>query len=264
LSWSEKVISSWAHFTKIAEELAKVAHGLPAYLCRGQSVATWHLRPSLVRLFPSGLARAKALDIEKRALDGFMAQAHLHLPASWLPSTMPPAALGEWWALMQHYSAPTRLLDWTYSIFAAAYFAVRSDWDRDGAIYIVQGGRLDIAMNERFGTQSSFVNEEFVRDIPTSRLVVYSPRRHMDRIVAQQGTFTVSLDVLADHGQLIDDALPQSEGDMTIVKLKLLLPAGLKQEFMLHLRYMNIAAHTLFPGADGLGRSVADVVRVST
>jgi len=27
----------------------------------------------------------------------------------------------------------------------------------------------------------------------------------MDRIVAQQGTFTVVLDVLADHGALIDD-----------------------------------------------------------
>ena len=31
---------------------------------------------------------------------------------------------------------------------------------------------------------------------------------------------------------------------------------------MLQLRYMNIAAHSLFPGADGVGRSVADGIRV--
>lgn len=30
----------------------------------------------------------------------------------------------EWFALMQHYGAPTRLHDWTYSFFVAVYFAV--------------------------------------------------------------------------------------------------------------------------------------------
>jgi len=124
--WPEQVLSSWAHLSRIAAELAKVGKGLPAYLCRGQSDATWDLRPSLVRLFPKGITSLEALAVEKRALEGFIAQAHLHLPASWLPPPMPPSGLGEWWALMQHYSAPTRLLDWTYSLFASAYFAVSS------------------------------------------------------------------------------------------------------------------------------------------
>jgi hypothetical protein len=85
----------------------------------------------------------------------------------------------------------------------------------------------------------------------------------MDRIVAQQGTFTVSVDVLADHGAVIDDVLAPTTGSGTdITYLKLILPANLKPEFMLHLRYMNIAAHSLFPGADGLGRSVADIIRI--
>jgi hypothetical protein len=164
---------------------------------------------------------------------------------------------------MQHYSAPTRLLDWTYSLYAAAYFAVSNRWDCDAALYIVQGHRLGEAMNARYGTQVTFHNEEFVNDHPPQRLLVWTPRCQMDRIVAQQGTFTVSLDVLADHGALVDDVLAPIGRDSKITYLKLLIPARLKPEFMLHLRYMNIAAHSLFPGADGLGRSIADIIRVS-
>lgn len=96
MAWPEQVVSSWAHLSKIAAELAKVGKGLPAYICRGQSDATWHLRPSLVRLLPQGVTRADALAIEKSAVEGFMAQAHLHLPQSWLPPPLPPAGLGDW------------------------------------------------------------------------------------------------------------------------------------------------------------------------
>ena len=118
-------------------------------------------------------------------------------------------------------------------------------------------------MNACYGIEASFRNEEFVSDHPTPRLIIWTPARQMDRIVAQQGTFTVSLDVLADHGAFVDDILAPTVSNSEITYLKLIVPAGLKPEFMLHLRYMNIAAHSLFPGADGLGRSVADIIRVS-
>lgn len=37
----------------------------------------------------------------------------------------------EWLSWMQHYSAPTRLLDWTYSIYVAAYFALETEPKND-------------------------------------------------------------------------------------------------------------------------------------
>ena len=40
----------------------------------------------------------------------------------------------EWLSLMQHHGAPTRLLDFTYSIYIAAYFATEAN-DKDCAIW---------------------------------------------------------------------------------------------------------------------------------
>ena len=265
MPWPERVISDWSDFARVAAAIAKVGKGFPAYLCRGQSDSSWDLKPSIVRLLPTMCSRTEALEIEKRGMENFMAQAHLHLPSSWLPQKFPKPALADWWAVMQHYSAPTRLLDWTNSLYVAAYFTVYNHWDRDGALYIVQGGRLIKAMVTRYGydDKTTFQNEEFLSDNPKSILLGWTPKLHMDRIVAQQGIFTISLDVLADHGAMIDEILAPTMIDSSeVIYQKLLVPAHLKHEFMLHLRYMNIAAHSLFPGADGLGRSVADIIRV--
>jgi hypothetical protein len=47
----------------------------------------------------------------------------------------------EWLALMRHYGAPTRLLDFTYSFFVACYFAVnRLDHEKKAAeIWAIEG-----------------------------------------------------------------------------------------------------------------------------
>ena len=239
--------------------------GENSYVCRGQAEAPHDLRPSLARLLAGELDRSKALEAENRAMGMFKAEAHLHLPPSWLPHMPPEPALAEWWALMQHHSAPTRLLDWTSSLYAAAYFAVSSAWDRDGSVFLFHGNAFLAGTKERYGERTTFRNEDFLRPTASDRLTVWTPTRKTDRMVAQQGAFTVGLDVLADHGRAIDDILaPRQEvaRDM-ILYLRLVIPSKLKPEFMLHLRQMNIAAHSLFPGPDGLGRSVADLVRVA-
>lgn len=265
MAWPEKRVDSWAYLAKVASEVAKAGSGSSSYLCRGQPDASHDLRPSLVRLLSGELDRAKALEAEKRAVEMFKAEAHLHLPQSWLPAPLPEPALAEWWALMQHYSAPTRLLDWTASLYAAAYFAVSARWDCDGAVYLFQGNAFLTGTNERYGEQTTFINSDFLGAAASSRLTVWTPTRKTDRMVAQQGSFTVALDVLADHGNAIDDILAplQAKHAAKILYLRLVIPAKLKPEFMLQLRQMNIASHSLFPGPDGLGRSVCDLLRVA-
>ena len=51
----------------------------------------------------------------------------------------------EWLSLMQHYSSPTRLLDWTESILVGLYFATsQKDHDvYDGTLWILNAARLN-------------------------------------------------------------------------------------------------------------------------
>ena len=47
----------------------------------------------------------------------------------------------EWRTLMRHYGAPSRLLDFTFSFFIAAFFAA-NDTDGDSVIWAVERNRL--------------------------------------------------------------------------------------------------------------------------
>jgi len=58
---------------------------------------------------------------------------------------------------------------------------------------------------------------------------------------------------LADHDCLIEDSL------QAYVR-KLIIPNGRKAEFLLRLREMNTTGLALFPGVDGLGPSVRELV----
>lgn len=49
----------------------------------------------------------------------------------------------DWLCLMQHYSVPTRLLDWSESLLPALYFAVKDDRDSAGELIALNAYRLN-------------------------------------------------------------------------------------------------------------------------
>jgi hypothetical protein len=88
------------------------------WLFRGVHNSTWLLQTSLERHAPPGSKRS---DAENTLLREFKKRAHIYLP----PQAIPGAnETGEWLALMQHFGAPTRLLDVTRSPYLALYFAI--------------------------------------------------------------------------------------------------------------------------------------------
>ncbi len=122
MTWPQKTIQYWSEFTQFVDALVPRSVLLDRFLCRGQADEAWSLEDSITRIMAGGANTANAIAIEKAALREFMSQAHLYINSSDLPQLNDLLA---WWALMQHYGAPTRLLDWSESPYVALYFTVR-------------------------------------------------------------------------------------------------------------------------------------------
>jgi hypothetical protein len=223
------------------------------------------LTPSLSRSFKPSVTAAEALAVEQLGLADYQAQAHLHLPPAVIPPAPPAASVADWWALMQHYNAPTRLLDWTLSPYVAAYFAVECEFGRDGAIFIVQHHTIKHQLREHIDPQP--ITHHLLND-PASpdAVVVWRPARSSERLVAQQGWFTFGTNILTDQDELIrqSGAVARQSDPKTLFIEKWVVPSAMKLEFLRRLRRMNIAAHSLFPGIDGLGRSIAEAARLTS
>ena len=262
--WPTTVISSWEQFVNTASRLVREKFSA-AYLCRGQSCADWDLTPSLVRLLPKDIVPTKAIEVEKRLLQDFRSQAHLHVRHSWLPPSFPPVNALEWWALMQHYGAPTRLLDWTQSLYVAAYFAVENNWEVDGAIFLVHWPAAQLSYQEQYGTDGKIKADVFMDPDAPRALLFWSPERKSARFVAQQSFLSISTNLMCSHDELIVPACAAAAqaNPNSVYYLRFTIPSKLKADFLRNLRAMNIAAHSLFPSLDGVCRSAAEDARLA-
>ncbi len=260
-------VESWGHFSDFAGRLDTGPPRSPAYLYRGQAKSEWRLVPSLLRLIEmNGLTDAlvsadQALVIESLAVDEFCSQAHLHIPSNVFTTTTDVVS---WMTLMQHHGAPTRLLDWTRSIYVAAYFAVTDCLSDDGAVWIVHVGSVSRAMSDEYGGESATLPDKADRmkgfmQVPSApEVVLFMSRKNTTRrMVAQQGFFSMCRNILGDQGKILEKAV---NNNSIIQFKKLVIPFGLKVQFARRLRAMNLTASALFPGLDGLARSVSELV----
>lgn len=108
---------------------------------RGQSNSEWLLRPGVFRDPPSG--SEPACVAETHVVNHF----RLHL----VEDARSSSDLFDALSLMQHYGAPTRLLDWSENILVALFFAVQDDPLRDaktpddtpGSLYLLNALKLN-------------------------------------------------------------------------------------------------------------------------
>jgi hypothetical protein len=108
------------------------------WIFRGQSDADWPLAPLIERIqLTNGYDIREA---ERGMLLAFKRRAHQYLQH-------PPEDKDtlEWLALMQHYGAPTRLLDWTRSPHVATFFALaEADPEKGSAGWAVDAQSLKL------------------------------------------------------------------------------------------------------------------------
>ena len=102
---------------------------------RGERDERWPLYSSLSRyLMNFGVDTSAWPEQEARILRVFKRKAHQFL-------TQPPEPDDDfqWLALMQHHGAPTRLIDFTWSPYVAAFFALERTLN-DGVVWAMNPG----------------------------------------------------------------------------------------------------------------------------
>jgi len=187
----------------------------------------------------------------------------------------------QWMALMQHYGAPTRLQDWTYSPHAALYFSLNriqekeipifwgidADWLRKAANGLLNDdGLLPRANDEhdvfaQYGESTSWdtFNKYFRPEPKDKELLpkivpfVYpvNPFFLNDRLLAQKGLFLCPSNISMSFVENLISTNPQA-GHVKGVRIKRSARRALLDE----LQAMNIHQGTLFPGLGGFAESL--------
>lgn len=264
----EILIKDWQSVLELAERYDLGDGWNPSYLFRGQPNFAWAITPTLHRAATDDmrlpLPEARSLLIVEQSLsDRFIAAASNHLHPATVESNK---SMVDWWTVMRHHGVPTRVIDWTQSIFVAAYFACSGGSKDDGAIYALHAGSVQNRMRELYGDTAKFpasasVDGEFTR--PDSSPIVHLAKRKnalLDRMLAQQGHFMINRNVRAELEDVLEGCIPfKRPADEVLCKYR--VPAALKPTAMRRLRAMNVTGASLFPGLDGIGRQLDELTR---
>jgi hypothetical protein len=251
------------------ERIDSACSSSPGWAFRGHASSERGLRTELERAFERhGIATsADRVRLEKLVLRDFGRKAYLYIPHEGeLPA---PDDTLEWMSLLRHYGGPTRLLDWTYSLFVAAFFALASsEHDEPCYIWALNTRKL----NQRANQMSKGLGKDiegdddktgghfrahFMRETPTVFVSTENPLRLNKRLTMQRGLFLCPGDVSKSFLEnLRAMKMPELE------RFCVCIPRGKVREQVAKLLYrLNIDEEVLFPGIEGLGKALRDRMR---
>jgi hypothetical protein len=243
-------------------ELDNYNNGSSIY--RGHRCAEWNLETSLERLCKwqyGGLTNAEK--IENAVFREFRRRLHHyydHVPER--------DQRLRWLSLMQHHGAPTRFLDWTYSIYIAAYFAlekarqecavwmINKKWLKDEGERLFKQDSREAVIFKNKGEEEA--ESQFYRDVvsrrPIPAVVQVNPFQLDERLTIQKGVFLYPCDVR----QTFENNLRAMTGhDDPKHVIKLVISDRDRIEALTKLHAMIISRATLFPGLDGFAQSLS-------
>ena len=272
MSIKVKKIYGWAAF------LSALEHMQYRWIFRGNtSHKDSQIRSSLQRFFEREEIKPKQNrdEIETELIREFKRAYHQY--ATHIPDD---EAKIHWLSLMQHYGAPTRLVDFTYSPYIAAFFTLEDTRDKHYSVYAFdstwlfktslakikdeKGARTDwLEILEKPATADPMVidaqNEAFFTEPFVKSACTQNPFRLNERLHIQKGVFVVQGDLRTTFMRNIE-ALPGHNLRQYAVRFDLVLDRKQRREWLSRLHHMGITRTSLFPGLDGYSQSLGTYV----
>lgn len=225
---------------------------------RGQACESWNLRPQLYRRDDKTLA--EVLDNEEEFRLEFERRGLQLVSDERFPKTEI-----ERYFLMQHYGAPTRLLDWTDGALMGLYFAAaprfnKRDPDRkkDAAVWVLDPNWLNdqtftrkddlegVALPE-WPIVEEYLPEKFEGKKPRRKYpLALDPTHVARRLAVQRSRFTI-------HGSVFDGLEEIAKRSKHPRLRKIVVARSAVKAIRKDLETCGISVSTLFPDLAGLG-----------
>lgn len=266
------------------------------FIFRGQGNAEWPLKTSLARMVeshhPNYIDKIMTASYEQRMMDEFQWK-YPSYEKGHIPATDESI---EWLSLMQHYGSPTRMLDFSYSMYIALFMAIDGSFHSKSAIWALNKHVLNDKIIRKYYAENKtniisgkdserYIYEEattainrrfyFVKDKVENFLYATRPHLSNERINRQQGLFVIPSSIELDFEDILKDYYDSSQygtmkfddvvrlstdhsyGQQTVSLIKIEIPKSLKYGLSNVLRQMNVTSETMYPGLDGLARSMS-------
>jgi len=243
---------------------------------RGQSNFDWRLQTTIDRITIS----IDELHSYKREFEKYLIRDFRRNPQFY--SNQPYIASTDFQIIsyMQHFGAPTRLLDFTASPYVATFFSLNGD-SEFSSVYALNYMELMATTRTIFATQHDDNSEEVnaykfagnMTDQVFDKLVLgerqftfvefVQPFYMFERMIQQQGLFFCQGDLSQDfESNLYANYLTaSSQGFHPMYKIK--IPTEWKLELLRDLQRMNITYASLFPGVEGYLKSAQNTFDLS-
>jgi hypothetical protein len=256
-----RVLTSWRDALALRDEYG-MAHD--RWVFRGLPNAGWTIKSTFERAREGG-GTSPAWKYEAVLLREFSRRAHHY-------RTDLPGAQNvlEWFALMRYYGAPSRIVDFSYSFYVAAYFAlhdsspetgpaavwaINTSWLREVYDRAFPKASLRRGKNFRFKDPKDFRRTFLSRTAPRQFVAPANPFRMNERLSAQQGVFLCPGDIQKSFmSNLLPRPLPKKRDRV----VRIVLAPEVKTEAIRDLRRMNVTAATLYPDLGGFAQSLKD------
>jgi len=263
-----EIIGNWEELQSVETKLQEDS---TEWIYRGQRDSSWLLKSSLERIARERYQKEWSVipNIEKVILREF--KRYYHLYSQSIPAIDDDV---EWLSLMQHYGAPTRMLDWTYSFYVALFFAIEALYEGQSAAiwsidhkYCWDKVRAQLPRNvvnkidqDEMGGKKPDTMRKIIESVH-SLVVPLNPFRLNDRLSVQQGIFLAPLDVSRSFMENLYGLDKESELKVHLKKFTIKTSHSFTVKGILkYLHRMNINRRSLFPGLDGFAQSLSNKV----